>query len=187
MKIIVVTGKSGAGKTHISNLLKDLLDAEHLSLDTISHQTLTFKNVKDFVKKQFGDEVFDGENINRKKLGSLTFNQPEKLALLNKLCEEEMEKLIDDHIANCSKDYLILDYMLLPLMKYFEMATFKILATSTDETRKQRILLRDGITEDYFLLRDKHSLEFNADEYDFVLTSENEESIKQIANTIKAS
>lgn len=187
MNIIVVTGKSGAGKTHVSEKLKQMLDAEHLSFDTISHQTLTFDNVKKFVKKQFGNEVFDDENINRKKLGAFSFNNPDKLALLNKLCEKEMEKIIDEHISNCKKDYIILDYMLLPLMKYFDMSAFKILVTSSDETRKQRIILRDGITEDYFLLRDKHSLDYNQKDYDFVTTSDDENNIKQIANTIKAS
>lgn len=187
MEIIVVTGKSGAGKTYVSNILKNLLDAEHLSLDTISHQTLTFLKVKNFVRDNFGNDVFDADEINRKKLGAITFKNPELLNQLNKICEEEMEKLIDEHISSCTKKYLILDYMLLPLMKYFDMAKFKILVTASNDTRKQRIIKRDGITEEYFLLRDKHSLSFNKDDYDFVISEKTSSNIETIASKIKAS
>ena len=151
MKIIVITGKSGSGKTYVASKLASALNAEHLKLDEISHQTLKTETLKNFVAEEFGNEVFDQTgSINRKKLGSIAFLEPEKLNKLNKLSEIEMEKIIDEKIATSNKNVIILDYMLLPKMKYFKMSQIKILVTAESSSRKARILERDGITEEYF-------------------------------------
>ena len=168
--IIVVTGKTGAGKKHISEILAQNLNGELLSLDKISHMSLKTENVKSFVAQNFGPSVImpDGE-LDRKAIGKIAFSNPELLDKLNKTAENEMVKIIDDKIANSSKKYIILEYALLPLMKYFNSADVKILVHAADEVRKNRTIVRDKISEEYFLLRDKHSLSYNDADYDFII------------------
>ncbi len=172
MDIIIVTGKSGSGKSHLSAELALLLDGKHLPLDKVSHMALETKMMKDFIKKEFGTSVFADKNtIDRKKLGAIAFANPEKLEKLNNLSEKIMEQIIDQEIATCKNRYLILDYMLLPKMKYFNMPSIKILLKCDTDTRKRRILNRDNILEEYFYSRDKHSLEYNPEDFNFVLNS----------------
>ena len=168
--IILVTGKTGAGKTHISEILAKSLDAELLSLDKISHMSLKTENVKSFITQNFGPSVImaDGE-INRKAIGKIAFSNPELLDKLNKTAENEMVKIIDEKIATCKKPHIILEYALLPLMKYFDISDVKILVHAADEIRKNRTIVRDKISEEYFLLRDKHSLSYNDADYDFIV------------------
>lgn len=187
MKIIVITGKSGSGKTYVASHIANILNAKHLTLDKISHKTLELNELKNFARAEFGNSVFDENgNIDRKKMGALAFSNPEKLQKLNQLAEIEMEKIIDNEINSFDGEFLILDYMLLPLMKYFEMANIKILVTSETETRKQRILNRDGISEEYFLSRESHSLEFNPQRYDIVINNNDPIDFENIAQKIKA-
>ena len=186
MKLIIVTGKSGSGKTFVANKIAESLNCPELSLDEISHQTLTIESVKQFVKNTFGDSVFNGDEINRKKLGTLAFSTPEKLEQLNDICHQEMLKIIDRKLQDTPADYFVLDYLLLPQMKYFETAFFKVLVKANNHTRKTRIISRDNITEEYFNSRDNNSIEFDETDYDCVLENSHNidltDLIKQIKN-----
>lgn len=174
MKIIILTGKSGSGKSYAAEELSVLLNAKHLPLDKISHQALATDELKRFVKKEFGTEVFNEDgSVNRKKIGAIAFSNPKKLDKLNKISEIIMEQIIDYEIQTCKQPYVILDYMLLPKMKYFKLPSIKILLTCDAETRKKRVIARDNILEDYFYAREQHALEFEPSDYDFVINSTN--------------
>ena len=129
--IILITGKSGSGKTFIANKLADFFDAKVLSLDEISHNVLNDCDVKDKIKSYFGDAVFyNNSTLNRKKLGEIVFNDKQKLEYLNNLTQTKMENIIDDIINNNEDKNFILEYALLPKMKYFNLKNCKILIKS---------------------------------------------------------
>jgi len=187
MKTIVITGKSGSGKSYVSALLAKELSAKIINFDTISHQTLTLENVKAFVKQTFGESVFDENlNINRKKLGELAFSNPQKLEILNQLCEQEMIGIIDSILETSDSQYIILEYLLLPEMKYFKTSNIKILVKAAKEIRKKRIINRDSISSDYYEKREHNSIEFNESDYDFIINNNSSIDIKSIAQKIKA-
>lgn len=185
MKIIVVSGKSGSGKTYIANKLADALGCASLDLDTISHQTLTLDHTKAFVKTTFGDGVFIGENIDTKALGKIAFSNPELLAKLNDFCHQEMLKIIDKQIAETTTEYIVLDYLLLPKMKYFDIAHFKVLVKADGHTRKTRIISRDGISPEYYDSRESNSIDFNESDFDFVLENSSSSNIDELISQIK--
>lgn len=185
MKLIIVTGKSGSGKTFVANKLAESLNCPVLSLDEVSHQTLTLKSVKQFVKDTFNESVFEGDEIDRKKLGAIAFSNPEKLEQLNDVCHQEMLKIIDRKLQDTSAKYFVLDYLLLPQMKYFETAFFKVLVKADNHTRKTRIISRDNITEEYFDSRDNNSIEFNDAHYDYVLENSHNVDLTNLINQIK--
>ena len=184
MKTIVITGKSGSGKTYVAEKLAAVLDCEILSLDKISHKTLETETLKTFVYNNFGKEVFDENgNIIRKKIGEIAFNNPVLLQKLNNIAEIEMEKIIDNHLSNTPANIVILEYALLPKMKYFSNAMLKILVVANDNIRRSRIIERDNISKDYFEIRDNNSLEYNESDYDFVVS--NNETASNITEVIK--
>ena len=185
MKIVVVTGKSGSGKTYISNKLAQALGCEALDLDQVSHQTLNIDTVKLFVKETFGESVFDGEQINTKALGKIAFSNPELLDKLNDICHQEMLKLIDTKLASTKTEFIVLDYLMLPKMKYFTDAHFKVLVEADLHTRKTRIISRDNITAEYFNTREANSIEFDPNQFDYVLHNSSTKNIDDLINQIK--
>ena len=185
--IIGISGKSGTGKTKIAEALAFELGADLISFDTISHMTIEKDSFKNLVYEKISKNVFDENgNIIRKKLGEIVFNDKDKLALINNHSEELMEQIIDEKIKQSIKPHIILEYSLLPLMKYFNMCQFKILVTATESVRYERILNRDGITEEYLKAREANSPEYISVLFDIVIeNNSNEElSVKNIAELI---
>ena len=98
--IIGITGRSGSGKSFLSDILAEKLDMIHIDIDKISHEVLTFDESKKFLLNEFGSEIFENGVVNRKKLGKIVFGEPEKLEKLNRFCQIEMEAKIDEIIAS---------------------------------------------------------------------------------------
>lgn len=168
MKLIIVTGKSGSGKSFFADILCKNLNCQKIDLDEISHLSLEDDLIKSKILNIFGKEVFDGEKINRKKLGSVAFNDAKKLEILNSLSLTFIENFVDNAISNCKDEFLILDYALLPEMKYFNLADFKILVVADKNERLTRILNRDKISLAYFNKREEFSLNYDEKKFDVV-------------------
>ena len=155
---IGICGKSGSGKSKIADDLAKELGAIVINFDKISHlstETDTFKNL---VKTKISPDVFDQNgNVLRKKLGEIVFQDKEKLNLINACSEKIMCEIIDKLLEENQKQHIILEYSLLHLMKYFNMCNFKILVTAKEAVRCERVMLRDGISEEYFALRENNS------------------------------
>ena len=183
MKIITISGKSGSGKSYVAKLIASVFDANLIDIDEISHKTLELENVKNEIKKMFGKGVFDGDNISRKKLSQIVFSSPEKLDFVNNLCWPEIDKIVDERLSN--KKINILDYSLLPKMKYFD-DSFKILVEANKNVRKNRILTRDKISEPLFELREKNSLKYCKKDFDIVVNNNNDIDKNDIINKINA-
>ena len=83
MKIIVVIGGIGSGKSTVSTAFRDL-GAAFIDLDVVGHEILLRNDVKADLVAAFGPEIIgaDGEVV-RAELAKRAFVSPEKTALLN--------------------------------------------------------------------------------------------------------
>lgn len=165
--IIGITGRSGAGKSYLSEILAEKLDLIHIDIDKISHEVLSFDESKQFLLNEFGTEIFDNGILNRKLLGKIVFADQEKLDKLNNFCQIEMEKKIDEIISN-SKKSLILDYALLCGLRQFKLCDVKILLKADLDTRYSRVKERENISKEYFISRDNSLSDFNENDFDYV-------------------
>lgn len=182
--LVLITGKSGSGKTYIANKLAPMLNAEIISIDKLSHKILENDKVINEIKTQFGSDFIENKVINRKKLGKIVFSDKSKLEILNNIVQPKIEAEIDKITQNKAKIY-ILDYLLLPKMKYFNLADLRILITANNHIRKTRIIKRDNISEQYYLAREENSIDFNAELFDIIIENNDNINLDKITQQIK--
>jgi len=178
--LIGICGKSGSGKSTISNYLKEELGAIHCDIDKIGHYVLTLPNVQKNLIDSFGLEICENDKINRKRLSKIVFNSVDKMKILEQITWKYMEIEIDKIINQNKNKIIILDWQLLPKTKYLKLCDLKILIDIPYEIRKQRLLKRDNISEDKIDLREKASITYKKNDFDYVFNTNDNENIKRL-------
>lgn len=193
MKIIGITGPTGAGKSvlceHLTKAGIPCIDA-----DRVYHSLLLPPSeCLNAIKRTFGDEIFspDGK-LDRAKLGAIVFNEPKKLELLNKtvlgnvLCEIRL--IIDDYRRKGVSSVAV-DAPTLIESGFYKECTTVISVLAPREVRLERIMERDCLSEEKAQLRinAQKSDEFYREYSDIILQNDGnpKEFKKKIENIIK--
>ena len=187
MKIIGITGKSGSGKSTLASLLAEELECESINIDKIGHKATNHEKIAKKLCEIFGNEILDGEGrIDRKKLGNIVFSSKEKMDILTGITWGYMQEILDD-ILKRQPEIMILEWALLPMdSKYWEICDIKILMQSDDRQRKNKVMERDNISEEYFLKRDAGSMDYAQFDFDYVFENDYKpETMKKIVNVLK--
>ena len=168
MLTIGLTGKTGAGKSTVADLLKEkgcyIIDG-----DVIARQiTEKGSEVLPILQKEFGEDILDenGELI-RKKLAERAFSSKESTALLNSITHPVIKERSLIEIKNAeSLGYktAIIDAAALLDSDCKDLCEKIIVVTAPEDIRLERILSRDGITKQQALTRIKAQKD---DEYYF--------------------
>ena len=183
MKLIGITGKSGSGKTTIAAKLAQNLKCMHIDADKLCHEALLQQEIIKVLCDKFGTGILDEKgNVDRKRVGNIAFEEKDKMAVLVDLTWGYMENKIDNLLQQ-SDEFLILDGNLLPNCKYWDKCDCKILIKSNDIQRKQRILERDKISEEYFEKRDSAGIDYSKFEFDYIF--ENDYKLQTINEMIE--
>lgn len=167
--LITITGASGSGKSSISKYLCSLNNnIVHLNIDTIGHKVLEMPKIIKMISKEFHLNI-ENDKIDRKELGSLVFNNHENMKKLSDITWKAMESLIDEFIKENNGKIIILDWILIPKTKYFDISDLNILINADFKSRMNRATLRDGIDENAFILRDKATLDYSKNKFDYII------------------
>ncbi|MFZ4105514.1 dephospho-CoA kinase [Flavobacterium sp.] len=158
-KIIGLTGGIGSGKTTVANYFKSKGIPVYIS-DIEAKKVMNFPEIINKIVTFFGSEIL-GENnyIDREKLASIVFNNPDKLKQLNAIVHPAVKKHFDKWVLNNDKfPYLIKETAIL-----FESGSYKdcdsIISVSAPlETRISRVLERDKTTREKVLRRINNQL-----------------------------
>ena len=166
--IIGICGKSGSGKTTLANEIIKLTEnkAIHLDIDKVGHRSLLLPNVKEKLVNSFGNSILKKDMVDRKKLAKIVFNSKEAMNKLTDITWKYMQIEIDNFLNTNKDKIIIIDWLLLPNSKYFDMCDVKILLDIPYEIRKKRAMKRDNITEEAFDLREQASINFDVDAFD---------------------
>lgn len=181
--LISIVGKSGSGKTTITNKLVELNPKiKHLDIDKIGHYVNNIAEVQKKLISTFGENVIEKGQVNRKILGSLVFNNKEAMQTLTAITWPVMEQIIDTYIKENQDKIIILDWLLLPKTKYLAASNLKILVTAPLDIRMERVVKRDNISKEKFLEREKATIEFNKKDFDQVIenTGNIESEVKKV-------
>ncbi len=147
---IVITGTIASGKSTLSKLLENL-EYKVLSSDEINRQLLEEGNKNYEAIKSSGqfDQVFRGNELDKKKLARLIFQDKEKLKTLNKLTHKNVLNEINSIIEKSDQKVIFIE---IPL--YFQMeekfeADEVWLVVADYDTQLQRLVERDSIDLEY--------------------------------------
>ena len=147
---IGITGGTGSGKTSALRALC-ALGGRIIDCDAVYHRELAANaRLRRDITRAFGN-VFDGEKLNRQKLGGIVFSDPEALHRLNGIVNIHLLPVIRRE----AEGHLIVGLDAINLLQSGLAAlcreTVAVLAPT--EQRVRRIMERDGISEDYARLR----------------------------------
>ena len=177
--LITITGASGSGKSSISDLLCSLNEnIVHLNIDKVGHEVLDIPEIKKIVSKKFHLKMKDNK-INRKELGDLIFNNHQNMKQLSDITWNAMEKQIDNFIAKNKNKIIILDWILMPKTKYFNISNINILVQADFHTRMKRAMQRDGINENAFIEREQATLDFTKNNFDYIIENDDRKQTRK--------
>lgn len=178
--IICICGKSGSGKSTIAKLIQEEKNNSiNIDIDKIGHQSHNDEKIKQELITTFGEIILTNNSIDRKKLGKIVFSNKDDMKKLENITWNYMEQEIDKIINNNKDKIIILDWLLLPKTKYFNSSDLRILVDIPYEIRKERVLKRDNITEKQFELREKNTIEYDRNKFEYILEENNIDKIKK--------
>ena len=170
MKVIGITGSSGSGKTTVSKILSEKLNAKTINADEVvkEMQTLGTKYYEEIVET-FGEEILleDG-TLNRKLIAEIIFQDELKKQELDNLTYKYVVEEIKSQVKNSKEQYVIIDAPLLIEGKLNEICNTVIAVVSCKEEQIKRICKRDNIDEENAKIRleaqkDNEFYKMNAD------------------------
>ena len=153
MIVIGITGPTGAGKTTVLNVLRDMGGAV-ADCDAVYHELLrSSAPLREELGARFGDSIFDENgDLRRKALGAIVFEDPDALADLNAITHRhivaELRRLIAQ-AAGEGRPAIALDAIALLESGAGALCDTTIAVTASEEARVGRIMTREGISEDY--------------------------------------
>ena len=191
LKIIGLTGPSGAGKTLFSFFLC-AKGCPCINADELYHSMLIPPSILlDAIRREFGDEFFnENGELDRKALGKFVFSSKEKLELLNAtvlpLVIEKMQKIANDYEKNGAK-LLVIDAPTLFEAGYDKSCDITVSILAPENIRVERISERDEISIDDAVLRTNAQKDdsFYYERSDRIIINDStEDALKEKANAL---
>lgn len=146
--IVGLTGGIAMGKTTISQFLKSkaipVVDA-----DQIAHEILTVDEVKVKLMDTFGESILDkNQNIDRRKLGPIVFNDQRQLEKLNIIVQPYIRTEIVRQLDTFSASkVVVLDAPVLFEQGYEKMVDYLMVIKTSAQIQVERLMQRDSLNE----------------------------------------
>lgn len=190
LKIIGLTGGSGSGKGYICRLFEEVgipsLDTDKVVHDLYTNDPMLLSELV----KEFGYEILEYGQVNRKVLGKIVFSDPDKLDTLNYIVHKYV-------LAECRKwlrekeregyGAAIIDAPQLFESGFHNECDYVISVLASNEERIDRIINRDNISYNEALKRIQNQMsnEQYAERSDFVIYNNAADNPEiQIANIL---
>lgn len=157
MKIIGLTGLTGAGKSTVAQKLM-AYGCYHIDADKVAREVINSdENVKNKLKERFGEDVVSADGTtNRPVLASRAFADEESTNALNEITHpavtEKIKSIIDEK-REAGYRGAIIDAIALFESGEDALCDFTVAVVAPEEIRLERITKRDNITVEKALER----------------------------------
>lgn len=155
--VLGLTGQTGAGKSTVSGIMKNL-GCTVISADKIAREaTQTGSECLKRLADCFGYDIINNDgSCNRKRLAQKAFSSRKSTDLLNSITHPWILRRTAEYISECKSngsDIIIFDAPQLFESGGEKMCDIVVSVTAPTEIRLSRIMNRDGINKDEALLR----------------------------------
>lgn len=153
MLIIGLTGGIGCGKSAVLKILANDYDAYIIEADSLAHDLMEpGQKIYNSVVDAFGKEILaTNKEIDRKKLGSIVFNDKEKLELLNSISHPLVKESILEQIEamrECGRRLFVIEAALLIQDGYKDICDIMCYVYASLDTRIDRLCKYRGYTRE---------------------------------------
>ena len=175
MKRIGLTGNIGSGKTTVASCF-EILGVAVFNADKEAKLLMNEDvNLKQSLIAEFGKEVFLNNELNRKYLSNLAFNDDLVLKRLNALVHPVVQEAFEKWSIQQSGAYVIKEAAILFESNTYQSLDAIICISCPEEIRIKRILKRDDLSEKQVRQRMSHQWaeEKKISLSDYVITNDN--------------
>lgn len=175
-KTVALTGKTGAGKSTVSDYLRKK-GAYIIDGDIIAREVLkTDENLLGELCRKFGEDILNSDKtLNRRALAEKAFSSAEKTEFLNSVMHpvinNEIQRKTDEAFEKY--DVVIVDAAAIIESGFADKCDLLVTVHAPEDVRKERIIKRDNMTEKDALIRIKGQKDdsFYLDKADFVINN----------------
>ncbi|MCQ2419026.1 MAG: dephospho-CoA kinase [Clostridia bacterium] len=151
MKILGITGMTGAGKTTLVRQV-EAYGGRALDCDVIYHALLaSCEPMLREIQAQF-PEAFSGGTLERKALGKIVFADADKLNILNEITHKYVILDVKNELFKAHEDGVALvavDAIALVESGLGNLCDLTVCVTAPEEVRIARLMAREGISREY--------------------------------------
>ena len=151
-----LTGNIGSGKTLVAGVFKTF-DIPVFDADLEAKILLKSENIKTRLLEDFGSGIFINNEIDRKKLAEIVFNEKTSLNKLNAIVHPAVRNRFGKWLEEIPKrPYLIYEAAIIFESGFYQNLDYNIMITAAEETRIKRVMARDNTTREMALIRMKN-------------------------------
>lgn len=155
--IIGLTGGIATGKSTVAQMFKDygihVVDTDKISFDLLSKGSKAYNEVVEL----FGNEIlFTNDDINRKRLGKIIFNDNIKRNELNSIIHPKVKSITLSEVKTHKElgaKIVVIDVPLLFETDFVKLIDKSIVVYTTPKLQVERLIGRDSIEKEYALLK----------------------------------
>lgn len=196
VRVIGLTGQSGAGKTTASKIFAEsgfaIIDADKCSREVVLPGSPCLKKLCEY----FGEKIKNTDgSLNRALLAEIVFSDKNELEKMGTIMYPYITNLVCEKIKDFGQgghEYVLLDAPTLFESKADKMCDLIVSIIAEEDVRKNRIVKRDGVSEEAALRRisAQHSEEFFIKHSDYIITnndslSEFNDKVREVVDKVK--
>jgi dephospho-CoA kinase len=145
---IGLTGGIGSGKTLVSHIF-ERLNIPVFYADIESKRILNEnEDIIIQLKQRFGNDIYQKNGINKARLASIIFNDNEALQFVQNISHPKVRRNFLNWAEQQHAPYVIMEAAILFETGGYEMMDFNVLVYAPEELRIQRVMERDGVSEE---------------------------------------
>ena len=152
-KIIGITGTIAAGKSTAARYFQEQYGIPVIDADLVGHEVLLDPDVIHQLTEAISPEILVDGKIDRKILGGIVFQDPEKLAALNGISHPAITRRIRTQVDSFLKSestapFLLIEAYGLMQSDLIHMVSEIWVVCADPELRVQRVMMRQGLSRE---------------------------------------